>query len=124
MTANYVSTQDNVIIYPDQIKLKIALDTGEVIGFEGLGYLMSHCTRKLVQPKVTEDDIYKGLDQRFDVESVRQAVIPMANGNDKLTWEARITFNKERYLLYYDAVTGEQINTLRVIDTPDGTFAD
>lgn len=124
MTANYVWTQDGVIIYPDQIKLKIALDTGEVIGFEGLGYLMSHCQRKLVQPKVTEDDIYKGLDERYDVESVRLAVIPMANGDDKLTWEARITFNKERYLLYYDAVTGEQINTLRVIDTPDGTFAD
>ena len=123
MTANYVLKQGNVIIYPDQIKLKVALDTGEVIGFEGLSFLMSHYTRKLAKAKVTEEQIYRKLTDRFDVESVRQAVIPLPSGKDLLTWEARVTFNNERYLLYYDAVTGEQVNTMRVIDTPNGKFA-
>ena len=34
ITINYAYTQDDVTIYPDLIKLKLALDNGEILGFE------------------------------------------------------------------------------------------
>lgn len=42
MTINYAYLQDNVIMYPDLIKLKIALDNGEILGMETTGYLNNH----------------------------------------------------------------------------------
>jgi len=46
-TINYAYKQDNVIIYPDLIKVKIALDNGEIIGIESKGYLTSHTVRAI-----------------------------------------------------------------------------
>ncbi len=44
---NYVYKQDDVIVYPDQIKLKIALDNGEIVGVESEKYLISHHDRNI-----------------------------------------------------------------------------
>ena len=33
---NMCYEQDGIVNYPDMVKIKISLDTGEVIGFEGL----------------------------------------------------------------------------------------
>ena len=42
----FVPSQDGVRIYPDQVKVSVALDDGEVVGFEALGYLMAHTERR------------------------------------------------------------------------------
>jgi len=42
---NYAYKQGDVVVYPDLIKVKIALDNGEVIGFESKGYLSNHTER-------------------------------------------------------------------------------
>ena len=52
-TINYAYKQDDVIVYPDLIKLKIALDTGEIIGFEAKGYLSSHRVRDIPKPAIS-----------------------------------------------------------------------
>ena len=39
LTVNYAYKQDDVIIYADLIKVKIALDDGEILGVETKGYL-------------------------------------------------------------------------------------
>jgi len=39
---NYAYKQGMFVVYPDLIKVKIALDNGEVIGFESKGYLSNH----------------------------------------------------------------------------------
>ncbi len=41
VTINYAYMQNNVIMYPDLIKLKVALDNGEILGIETTGYLNS-----------------------------------------------------------------------------------
>ena len=45
VTINYAYTQNNVVIYSDLIKVKIALDNGEVLGIETTGYLNNHTQR-------------------------------------------------------------------------------
>ena len=46
VTINYAYSQDDVTMYPDLIKLKVALDNGEVLGIETTGYLNSHIERR------------------------------------------------------------------------------
>ena len=40
-------------MYPDLIKLKIALDNGEILGIETTGYLNSHTERTLPNVKIS-----------------------------------------------------------------------
>ena len=48
---NYAYVQNNVVIYSDLIKVKIALDNGEVLGIESTGYLNNHTTREYLKCK-------------------------------------------------------------------------
>ncbi len=41
-TVNFAPMQDGVLCYPDLIKVTVALDTGEIVGFESSGYLTHH----------------------------------------------------------------------------------
>ncbi|WP_127017168.1 germination protein YpeB [Anoxybacter fermentans] len=124
LTVSYAYKQDDVIIYPDLIKLKIAMDNGQVIGFEALGYLMSHHKRELPKPEIKKEEIRELLGDRFDIESIRLALIPTPSLKEVLTWEARVRYEEETYLLYYDVKSGNEVNILKVIDTPEGTFTD
>lgn len=47
VTINYAYEQDGVTVYPDLIKLKVALDNGEIMGIETTGYLNSHEKRNI-----------------------------------------------------------------------------
>ena len=42
ITVNYVYKQGDILVYPDLIKVKIALDNGEILGVETNGYLTDH----------------------------------------------------------------------------------
>lgn len=53
-TINYAYTEDGITYYPDLIKVKVALDNGEIVGFEANGYLMNHTQRDFGPPKLTE----------------------------------------------------------------------
>ncbi len=51
---SYVYKQGEVAIYPDQVKLKIALDDGSIIGIESEKFLVSHVEKRdIVNPKIT-----------------------------------------------------------------------
>ena len=69
--------QNEVTMYPDLIKLKLALDNGEVLGIETTGYLNSHEERKL--PKVknnSKEGSKRHFKQKLEIVSQNLAVIP------------------------------------------------
>lgn len=50
LTIAYVYTEKGVLVYPDQVKVKVALDNGQIVGFEAASYFMSHHTRNWETP--------------------------------------------------------------------------
>ena len=76
VTINYAYTQDDVTIYPDLIKLKIALDNGEVLGMETSGYLNNHTERTIPKANVTLAEARKNLNQNLVITSEGLAIIP------------------------------------------------
>ena len=59
VTINYAYEQNGVTIYPDLIKVKIALDNGEILGIETKGYLNNHTERKITQNIISIDEAKK-----------------------------------------------------------------
>src|SRR5690625_6667905 len=53
---SFAYKQDDVIIYPDSIEVKVALDNGEVLGIATQNYLMNHHKRDIKQPKLSMEE--------------------------------------------------------------------
>ena len=45
MVINFAYKQENVLIYSDLVKVKLALDDGDIIGLEAQGFLTNHYER-------------------------------------------------------------------------------
>ena len=76
MTINYAYNQNGVIMYPDLIKVKVALDNGEILGIETTGYLNNHTQRNIEKKVISKDDAKKTLNKQLNIESEGFACIP------------------------------------------------
>ena len=122
-TITYIGvSKDGVLIYPDLLKVKVALDNGEIVGFDAYPYLMSHSKRDIPKPKLTEEEARKKISQRLKVERVKLAIIPMPGNKEQLCYEFKGKYNKFDYFVYINAEAGEEEDMLRIIKDEDGTL--
>ncbi len=122
VTINYAYQQEGVVIYPDLIKLKIALDNGEVMGIETTGYLNSHEKRKISEIKVTKEDAKKDLNKNLKILSENLAIIPTKWKTEILCWEFKGKVDDTDFLVYVNAKTGKEEDILVIVNTPNGTL--
>jgi germination protein YpeB len=121
---NYVYVQNKVLIYPDQIKLKIALDNGEIVGVESQKYLISHTERKIEEPNISLDEARGKINSRIKIKNVRFAIIPADTTKEVLCYEFYGNYNNnERFIVYINAIDGTQERILKLIDTPNGQLS-
>ena len=122
VTINYAYVQDDVIMYPDLIKVKVALDNGEILGIETTGYLNSHTERKLEEPKVTVEEAKESLNKDLTIESEELAVIPTEWKTEVLCWEFEGNVEGLDFIVYVNAETGKEEDILIITNTPNGTL--
>ena len=115
-------TKDGVLIYPDLLKVKVALDNGEIVGFDAYQYLMSHRKRDIPKPKLTEEEARKKVSPRIKVERVKLAIIPMPGNKEQLCYEFKGKYNNFDYFVYINAEDGSEENILRIIKDENGTL--
>ena len=84
---NFAYSQDDVIVYSDLIKLKIALDNGEVLGMELAGYLNCHEVRSIPE----------------NVISIDKAIIPTEYNTEILCWEFKGKAGDNEFIVYINA---------------------
>jgi spore germination protein len=119
-TINYAYKQENVTIYPDLIKLKIALDTGEIIGFEAKGYLSAHTDRDIPEPKISEAEARAKINPKMNILSSGLAIIPTNYKTEIFTYEFKGKLNDKDFLVYINAENGKEENILIIIDSERG----
>ena len=122
VTINYAYQQNNVIMYPDLIKVKVALDNGEILGIETSGYLNSHTERKIKEPKVTVEEAKKSLNKDLTIESENLAIIPTEWKTEVLCWEFEGNVDGLDFIVYVNAETGKEEDILIITNTPNGTL--
>ena len=122
VTINYAYVQDDVIMYPDLIKVKVALDNGEILGIETTGYLNSHTERKLEEPKVTVEEAKESLNDNLTIESEELAVIPTEWKTEVLCWEFEGNVEGLDFIVYVNAETEKEEDILIITNTPNGTL--
>ena len=120
MTINYAYEQDGVIMYPDLIKVKVALDNGEILGIETTGYLNNHTERNLSNVKITKEEAKKTLNKQLNIESEGLAYIPTEWKTEILCYEFKGKVNDTEFLVYINAENGREEDILVIKDTTNG----
>lgn len=127
VTINYAYMQNSannqqVIIYPDLIKVKVALDDGSVLGIETSGYLNSHTTRNLPTNIITKEKAKEVLNKDLQIESENLAIIPTKWNTEVFCWEFKGKVEDNEFLVYINAETGKEEDILVIVNTADGTL--
>lgn len=110
----FVPRQGEVLLYPDQLQVEVALDTGEIIGFEGTPYYMFHKQRQIGTPTINEEKLRSMISPNLKVDLIRLALISNFWGKEVLAWEVRGSYDKEQFVIYYNAKTGSEEQFTRV----------
>ena len=127
VTINYAYMQttsngEQVVMYPDLIKLKIALDDGSVLGIETSGYLNSHYTRTISENIVSKETAKQSLNKELQIESENLAIIPTEWKTEVLCWEFKGKVDDNEFLVYINAETGKEEDILVIVNSPEGTL--
>ncbi len=119
---HFVALQNGVLLYPDQLKLQLRMDTGEVVGMEAHQYLMNHTTRTALSPTLKQEEALAAVSDQLQVEKVRLCVIP-EQSSERLCYEVTGTWQDQTYMVYIDAATGEEAEVLLMVDGAEGPMA-
>jgi spore germination protein len=118
---NFAPVQDDVILYPDLIKVKVASDSGAVTGVDAKNYAFNHTERDLPTPSLSLSTAKSKLKNSLNANEGRLALIPYRSTQEKLTYEFACE-GDNLYFVYIDAQTGDELNILIVIDSQNGTL--
>ena len=122
ITINYAYQQDGVLMYPDLIKLKVALDNGQILGIETTGYLNNHTQRDVSKVKITKEQAKEKLNKNLNIQSETLAIIPTEWKTEKLCYEFKGKVEETEYLVYINAENGEEEQILIITNTPNGVL--
>ncbi len=124
-TINFVYKQDNVLIYPDMVKVRVDMCNKTVNGFEGMSYYANHKdmrTLPQMSDEYTLDSTESLLPQNAGVVQKNIAVIPTDGENELLCFEYRCKINNDMFIIYYDVSSQKQVKIFKILSTPNGDF--
>lgn len=118
---NFAYKEKDVTIYPDLIKVKVALDTGEIVGFDASAYYMNHHERNIETPHIDETEARSKVKVDFNIDSARLAIIPKGK-NEILCYEFKGKYNDSDFIIYINALDGREEQILQIIKDENGTL--
>ena len=119
---NLAPVINNVIIYPDLIKVKVDLDKGQIVGYEACAYYTNHIERNIENATISQSTAQSKIDSKYTIESVNLALSPIEYKGEILTYEFKCKYQGSTYYIFINALTGEEENILKVIETQNGNL--
>ncbi len=121
---NFAHSENGVVCYPDLIKVAVALDTGEVTGFEATGYVMSHSQRSIPQARISSEEAAKRVSPQLKILYEGLAIIPTEGKNELFCREFKCEDAEGAHcIVYVNALTGAEEKILILIEDENGTLA-
>ena len=121
---NFTATQNGVTLYPDQIKVTVALDNGQIFGIEATDYLMTHHQRIIAKPGLTLAQAKGKLSSHLTkIGGGRLTLIPRGTDNEVLAYEFRGELEHDTFLIYINAANGKEEQVLRLVRNKEGILS-
>lgn len=117
---NLAPVENKTVLYPDLIKVKIDLASGEMVGYSATSFYTNHTNRSLPTATFEKGLADEKVPNGFDVEMSRLCLAPLEYGQEKLCYEYKCLKDNVTYYIYINATDGITENILRVVETSDG----
>ena len=118
---NFAAMENDIILYPDLIKVKCSLSDGKILGYEARSYYTNHIGRNLEEFVITKEIALSKIKEGYIVENVAKVLAPI-DYSEILCYEIKCDSQNETYYFYINAVSGEIENILKVIRTNEGNM--
>ena len=123
VTVNFAYYIDGITCYTDLIKVSVALDNGEILGFEASGYIVNHQKRAFPDEEFSIRDCREKLSPMLKCIGESRALIPSAGGSEVYCYEYKCTSEGGRnVLVYFNAQTGVEEQILILLENESGTL--
>lgn len=123
MIINYAYRQDGYVVFPDLVKVKVALDDGEIIGFESRGYVMNHTYRSIPKPVITKEEALSNVNPELEIKDTSFAVVPLENGKEACCYQIKGIVSDKHFLIYVNTQTGDTEDVQILLENERGTLA-
>lgn len=117
---NMAPENNGAILYTDLVKVKISLSDGSLLGLEATGFCRNHVERE-IRAGISETTAARlsGIEH----DSVRLCVIP-DHETEAVCFEVHGYADGMEFYVYVDAVTGEKIQALKVVEGEGGKLTE
>ena len=119
---NLAPVENGIVLYPDLIKVKIDLSSGNVLGWEASPFYTNHRERNLSHPNVSKKASENRVPDDFKIIETRLALSPLDFNREVLTNEVKATKEGSTFYFYFNAETGNLENILKVVKTENGNL--
>lgn len=111
-----VPIRNGVLQYPELIKCQVAQDNGEILGIDAVAYLTFYDPKaqQTNNSRFSETQIREKLNPHLKVERIQQAQVLDEMYNKVPCYEVEGTQGADRFLIYYNANTGEEEKIRRI----------
>lgn len=124
LTIHFAALEGEVLCYPDLVKVAVALDNGDVVGFESAGFLMNHRTRQLSEAAISESAASQVVGSSLEILSHQLTLIPSGGEYEVLCHEFKCRTQEDTHvLIYVNAQTGQEEQILLLLEDESGTLA-
>ncbi|HEY8463859.1 MAG TPA: germination protein YpeB [Bacillota bacterium] len=108
--------RNNVLYYPELVKVQVAQDNGDILGCDFVPYLtFNDPTRKNPSPPArSPEQIRQGLNKYLKLKRIQMAEVLDEMYNKVLCYEVEGTQGNDRFLIYYNANTGKEEKIRRI----------
>ncbi|MBQ8883771.1 MAG: germination protein YpeB [Oscillospiraceae bacterium] len=123
MTINFASKQDDVLCYTDLIKVSVALDNGEILGFDARGYIVNHTLRDFPDERISQKQAKSLVSPLLTIKETQLALIPTNSQGEVLCYEFLCeSADGNKILVYIGVESGEEEDILILYQTENGVL--
>lgn len=119
---SFLYNQDGVRVYSDALEIKVALDTGDILGLTARDYLMNHTEREIPEPTLSEEEAKEAVNQKVEIQESFLAVIDNDLGEEVLTYEFLGIMGNETYRIFINAMDGRE-EKVEKLDGAEANYA-
>lgn len=119
---NIAPVQNDIVLYPDLVKVKIDMASGTVVGYDATAYFTNHIERTLSKGNLSLTTGENKVSNDYKINKTRYVLTPLDYNREVVCVEVEATKDENTYYFYYNVQDGSLENILKVIKTDNGNL--
>ena len=117
----YVTVQNGVRVYPESIRVRVCEEKGRVVGIDASGYHFNHTERSFDEVEVSKNAALNAISKDLTPYEINLTLIAV-DGEEVLAYEIACYTETDTYLVYVDAMNGEEVEMFRIREGEGGKY--